>query len=314
MPSRQVHSPGGGRFRHKAAFYHGLDGLATEVLPFIQQGVDAGEPVIVAMLPDRIETLEQSLGPDAARVRFLDMAEIGANPARILPAWRHFVESEAGRGGFRGVGEPIWPERRADELVECRLHEALLNVAFDEGPAWQLMCPYDMDALPSKVLEDAMRTHPDVSGDLRRVADYGGHQQAADAFAAELSTRPQWADEIPFRTRDLLALRRVVGRLASRAGLPQAICEDLVLATHELAANSLKHGGGSGLLRSWSEPAAFVIEVSDSGTITDPLVGRDLGSAMTASGRGLWMANQLCDLVQVRSTPLGTVVRLFAWL
>jgi hypothetical protein len=48
--------------------------------------------------------------------------------------------------------------------------------------------------------------------------------------------------------------------------------------------------------------------------ITDPLVGRGLLSDVTEHGRGIWMANQLCDLVQIRSSSFGTTVRLFAWL
>ena len=90
--------------------------------------------------------------------------------------------------------------------------------------------------------------------------------------------------------------------------------DDLVLAAHELATNSVLHGGGAGLLRSWSQPGAFVVEIADAGLIKDPLVGRDLLHDLAETGRGVWMANQLCDLVQVRSGSAGTVVRLFAWL
>ena len=32
------------------------------------------------------------LGPQEASVRYADMAEVGANPARIIPAWRDFVD------------------------------------------------------------------------------------------------------------------------------------------------------------------------------------------------------------------------------
>ena len=42
---------------------------------------------------------------------------------------------------------------------------------------------------------------------------------------------------------------------------------------------------------------------------TEPLVGRER-PAGPAGGYGLWLANQLCDLVQVRSFPAGSVVRL----
>ena len=31
-------------------------------------------------------------------------------------------------------------------------------------------------------------------------------------------------------------------------------------------------------------------------------------------GRGLFLVHQLCDLVQLRSSPSGTTVRLFTWL
>jgi anti-sigma regulatory factor (Ser/Thr protein kinase) len=84
----------------------------------------------------------------------------------------------------------------------------------------------------------------------------------------------------------------------------------MVLCADELAANSLLHGGGDGVLLLWREPDALVCEVSDSGTIADPLVGRASPSVDQLGGRGVWLANQLCDLVQVRSDASGTVVRL----
>ena len=50
--------------------------------------------------------------------------------------------------------------------------------------------------------------------------------------------------------------------------------------------------------------------MADDGVIADPLVGRQTPSPERAGGRGLWLANQLCDLVQIRSGASGTVVRL----
>jgi len=247
-------------------------------------------------------------------VDFVDMAELGRNPARIIPAWRRFLADAPDSSSPRGVGEPIWAGRRPAEIVECRLHESLLNVAFDEGPGWQLMCPYDVEALPGWVVKDAMLTHPVVAPELDRLAGYGGHQHATDAFAEPLTDPPAYADEVPFGSGDLSALRAIVERLCARAGLSPEVGDDMVLAAHELAANSLQHGGGSGLLRSWTDTDAFVVEVIDSGKITDALVGRDLTPSEIENGRGVWMANHLCDLVQLRSTPSGTVVRLFAWL
>jgi anti-sigma regulatory factor (Ser/Thr protein kinase) len=106
----------------------------------------------------------------------------------------------------------------------------------------------------------------------------------------------------------------VVRRLCEMSRLPQDVLEDLVLAAHELATNSVLHGAGDGVLRGWHESHALVLEIADDGVITDPLVGREQALPLAEGGRGVWMANQLCDLVQVRSSPRGTVVRLHTWL
>ena len=42
----------------------------------------------------------------------------------------------------------------------------------------------------------------------------------------------------------------------------------------------------------------------------DPLVGRVKPVPTQVGGRGLWLANQFCDLVQIRSGDDGTAVRL----
>jgi hypothetical protein len=49
--------------------------------------------------------------------------------------------------------------------------------------------------------------------------------------------------------------------------------------------------------------------VRDRGTVVDPLAGRVRPPPGADRGRGLWLANQLSDLVQIRATPEGTAVR-----
>jgi anti-sigma regulatory factor (Ser/Thr protein kinase) len=67
------------------------------------------------------------------------------------------------------------------------------------------------------------------------------------------------------------------------------------------------------VLSFWREPDALVVEIRDRGRIDDALVGRGPLDLDAESGRGIWIANQLCDLVQVRSGPDGTQVRLWTW-
>jgi anti-sigma regulatory factor (Ser/Thr protein kinase) len=316
------------RFRHAAAFYTGLDGLAGLVAPFVQEGLRHEESVLVALLPDRIAAVEKALGSDASDVEFVDMGDLGRNPARLIPLWQRFVDRARGRPA-RGVGEPVWRGRRSTEVAECVLHESLLNVAFDGGPPWRLMCPYDAQELPEWTLAEARRTHPIVAGSpgcASRPASeapspamtptklYQGARQAVAGFTAPLPEPPADVDAVPFGPADLAVLRGVVRRLCRQAGLAGDTVDDLVLAVHELAANSVGHAGGEGTVLAWTEPGAFVLEVRDGGTIENPLVGRELALGCSEGGRGIWMANQLCDLVQVRSNRTGTAVRISTWL
>ncbi|WP_167880552.1 anti-sigma factor RsbA family regulatory protein [Nocardioides guangzhouensis] len=301
-------------FTHEVVFYDGPDEHARAVLPFIVEGLERDERVVVALLPDATAEVDGALGGDSG-VEFLDMAELGANPARIIPAWHSLLHGR-GERGIRGVGEPLWQGRRPPEVAEAQLHEALLNVAFDDGPGWRLLCPYDARSLPDDVLAEARRSHPVVYDPDAEPATspYAGHRHAHRTFAEGLPVPPADAVRIEFEATDLATLRGVVRRVAAAARVGDDAGDDLVLATHELAMNSVQHGGGHGVLLTWQDPDALVVEVRDTGVIDDPLVGRTMPDFGSVSGRGIWMANQLCSLVQVRSGREGTQVRLHSWL
>lgn len=288
-------------------------GIARRTGAFLRDAVEAEEPALVVVDAAKIALLREELGDAAGGVQFADMAEAGTNPARIIPAWREFVTRSAPTGRrLRGIGEPIWPERTAAELVECERHESLLNVAFAGSPSWWLLCPYDTEALPAAVLDGARRTHPFVleAGVSHESADYYGLSAIGAPFAEPLPDPPASALELAFGHGPLEALRWLVGRAAEEAGLVATRAADLVLAVHELATNTVRHGGGRGTLRIWREPEALVCEVSDSGRLDQPLAGRERPLAAQPGGRGLWLVNQLCDLAQIRCFEAGSVVRL----
>jgi anti-sigma regulatory factor (Ser/Thr protein kinase) len=308
-----LNHPGSGDFRHTALLYAGDDGFVEGTAPFVRQGLERGEPVLVMVPGRKIAPLRSALGRDADEVHFADMTEVGANPARIIPAWREFVGARAREGTrLRGIGEPIWAGRSPDELVECQRHESLLNVAFEGRAAMDLLCPYDLLALPDDVIEEARRSHPTVcsgTGPLCDSAEYIGVEHAAAPFSAPLPPAPRDAPELGFDRDTLDAMRGFTFAHARHAGLDPARCEDLVIAVNELASNSIKHGGGRGVLRIWSEDASVVAEVADRGKIDRPLAGREQPTSDQVGGHGLWLVNQLCDLLQMRTYSAGSVVR-----
>ncbi len=303
-------SPSAAGFSHRALIYSDADEFVAGALPFLLAGLEAGEAALVAVGPQRAAQLREALGGDAGAVRFLPMRELGRNPARIIPAWREFVDAHDGRP-VRGVGEPVWPGRDAAELEECHRHEALLNLAFAAPPSWSLLCPYDALALDESVLRSVLRTHPEVvdgAGSPRAC----GAAEVGDCFAGELSAPSAAAELFAFDRGSLREVRSRVGHAARLAGLTMDRAADLVAAAAELAANSVGHGGGAGRLRIWPHGRTLLVEVEDAGHLTEPLAGRRRPPPTQERGRGLWLANQLCDLVQIRSGPRGTTVRLHA--
>jgi anti-sigma regulatory factor (Ser/Thr protein kinase) len=300
-------------FAHEALLYAGADEFVAATASFIREGVEAGEPVLVVVGAGKIARLREELNGHGDGVLFADMADVGANPARIIPAWQAFVaEHLRDDRPVRGIGEPIWAGRSRDEVVECQRHESLLNLAFADAPAWRLLCPYDTSALDDAVIAEALRSHPIVVRSGRRVASdqYRGLGGPARPFDLPLPEPPFDTVELPFDGAHLAGSRQFVTRRAVDAGLSSGQTHDLVLAVNEILTNSIRHGGGGGTLRMWQDDGRIVCEVEDRGQITDPLVDRRRPDPNQPGGRGLWMANQLCDLVQLRSPGNGTVVRL----
>jgi anti-sigma regulatory factor (Ser/Thr protein kinase) len=303
-------------FRHDALFYAGDQGFVASVAPLISRAIDADEAMLVVVSPEKIDLLRSEVGAVPDAVAFADMTGVGQNPARLLPLWSEFAAEHAGDvSAFRGIGEPVWNERSQAELAECSRHEALLNLAFAEPPAtWSLLCPYDRGTLPRAVLDEAERNHPHLVDDgIRRPsAAYRGLDDVEQPFDDPLSEPAVAARVVRFGPgpESLRSVRLDVIEMAHTFELDPARTADLVLVVNEVTTNSVRHGGGSGLLRIWVEGGTLLFEVRDAGVIEDPFAGRARPLADRGSGFGLWLANQLCDLVQIRSGDDGSTIRM----
>ena len=298
-------------FRHEALFYAGDGEFVTAVSSFVREGVHAGEPVLVIVPGPKIEMLRWSLQGEAVNVRFEDMTEMGRNPGRVISLWRDFAAEHRSAPNIRGVGEPVWPGRTADELVECERHEHLLNLAFADAPLW-ILCPYDTTTVDPSVIAEATRNHHATS-DRRPVLANVPIRLGADIrhpLQGALGDPPEGAAAVHFDEDGLGNVRTAVTRLAERHELSKEAREGLVLALNEVATNSVRYGGGQGEFRAWTTDDSLVCEVRDGGVIADPLVGRLRPEPTADRGFGLWLANHLCDLVQIRSGSAGSVVRL----
>lgn len=316
MPVDADHQPEHARFRHEALLYRTPDEFVTGVGGFVCDALAAEEPVLVAVGAERAEALRAALESDlrgrSDDVLFADMAELGRNPARIIPAWRDFLTSHEGAGRrVRGVGEPVWPGRSHAELLEAQRHEVLLSIAFTDLDDFWLICPYDVDNLHAEVIQEAFRSHPWIheGGAIRPSATHEPVTTMPSRLEDPLKEPPDTAVRRGFSGTELSDVRHELDAWATSQGMSPSRADLLVLAVNELTTNSVEHGGGRGELLVWPEDGVLVAEVRDGGYIDAPLVGRIRPDRKQPSGRGIWLVNHVCDLVEVRSSPEGTVAR-----
>ena len=297
------------RLRHGAFFYRTPAEFAAAVLGFVQDGVDAGDAVLVAATGPSLVQLRAQLDGLSERVTWADMAGTGVNPRRITATMRAFADDHDGQP-LRYVQEPAWPARPPAELCEVIRHEALVNLALSGMPA-SVLCAYDTRLEPA-ALASAERVHPLL---VRQ-----GHWQPSRAYSPAvlvprecdqpLGLPPASAPVLTYR-EDQAAVRRFAAEHASQAGMPDDRVMDLVIAIGELAGNTLVHTRGPGTLALWVTGGEFIAQLHDGGEIADPLAGSSRPDpAAPGGGRGLWVVHQLCDLVEIRSGPAGTTTRL----
>lgn len=287
-------------FQHDAFVYIDDEEFVRFAGPFLRDGLAAGDVVLAAVPGERIALLRRDLGAQADRISFVDITTIGRNPARIIPLWADLLSRHPGRA-VRGLGEPAYPGRTETELAEAEFHETLLNVAFDHSGPFRLRCPYS-----ASIKVDPTDTHPRRAG----CAEGGWAEAARKTFSTPLPAVPGYAERVEFGLAELTAVRRWAADWARSHGLSRDGVDDLTLALHEICTNSIRFGGGRGVLSLWTADCALICDIADHGLIDDLLVGRVLPPVDGLGGRGVWLANQLCDLVQIRSGAGGTQVRL----
>lgn len=298
---------------HAALLYSTPAELDAGVTEFVRDGARDGEPVLVACSGPSLQRLRSRLD-DVGPVTWTDLAGAQINPRRITAAIRAFAEQHPGRP-VRCVQELVWYSRSREGIREMIRHEALINLVLARAPV-AVLCGYGSapDAGPpadAGPLASVERTHPFLagSGPWRPNPSYAGNVTVPPECDEPLTAPPLGAVALRYRDNQA-SVRDLAADQARRAGMAPDRVRDLVLAVGELAINTLAHTSGPGTFTIWAAGGEVICQVQDSGHITDPLAGTHLPSPLDGGGaRGLWVVNQLCDLVEIRTSPEGTTVR-----
>ena len=86
-------------FHHEAFFYAGDEEFLAEAVPYLEEGVAAGETVLVVLPEPRLRMVRESMGAAAEAMEFWSMAVVGRNPGRLIAAWRDFLGYLRSRAG-----------------------------------------------------------------------------------------------------------------------------------------------------------------------------------------------------------------------
>jgi anti-sigma regulatory factor (Ser/Thr protein kinase) len=294
--------------RHVALFYRDQAEYRSQILDFVRGGLARGEPSYLVLPDDEARLLGDQLGAGPGVLQCADAAAIGRNPARLIPDLQAFIDKHAGRR-VHLIGQPAWPGRSAAEICEIIRHEALINLAFSRTRA-TILCAYDVTRLEPSTITGAHFTHREYLGDGQPIAAtvHGVPWQFPPDCDEPLPPPPGTAEILGYET-DLAPVRRLVERHVRTTRLSDERAADLVLAASEVAANTLGHTKAGGTLQVWHDEHEIACQAQDQGWIADPLAGR-IRRGPDSRGHGLFLVNHVCDLVEIRSTPTGTTVRM----
>jgi anti-sigma regulatory factor (Ser/Thr protein kinase) len=300
---------------HEAIFYSSDDDLLAVAVPFLTEGMVAGEPTVVALTEKNTATVRAAL-PAADGLTFLADDDVYARPAAAIRSYRAMMTSYVARGAgqIRILGE-VPTAALGVTWDSWARYESAINRVYDDFPLWSL-CAYDTRITPAAALADVARTHP-------RSATTDGRHLRSDAYADPLAylsedrmvppdplelTVPavELTDPLP------LAARRAV-RAVDHGRLTLAEVEDLVVAVSEVVTNAIWHGRPPVVVRIWPATDRTVVTVTDGGAgPKDPFAGLVPASAVSSGGRGLWITHLSCNHVTASRTGDSFTVRLTA--
>ncbi|GAA3453532.1 sensor histidine kinase [Dactylosporangium matsuzakiense] len=299
---------------HEAAFYGSDDEFLAVVVPFLRDGVAAGEPTVSLFGPHNQRLVRSVFGPDSG-VEFIDGGRHYLRPASAIRRHRDMLARyvDAGAVQIRIAGDVPHPGVGVPWEWWAR-YESAVNEVYDEFPMYGL-CPYDTRTAPREILDDVQRTHTHMVGADGHRRPSGMYQPPRQFLTSGVTswTEPlqsaapaiELLDPSPARARD------AVGALRAVAALSEEEFEGLVVAVSEAVTNAIRHGLAPVHLRGWARGGRAVVTVTDAGPgPANPVAG--LMPDREPGGLGLWLMHQLCAYVSLQRGPEGFTVRLVA--
>jgi anti-sigma regulatory factor (Ser/Thr protein kinase) len=303
---------------HAAALVGSDDELLAAAVPFVEEGLLAGDLTVLACEPETAALIAGVLGETARPVENdprVSLLGVRAPDAfGVTRQWLARAADDSSSGWLRVLGQVHFGPEPATWREGLR-YEAAANALLDGCPL-TAMCLYDRRLLTPEVLDSATRTHPELVSGGRRAANHAYCDPAEYLAALPVPREPVEGTPPVLAVDDapaLAGLRHAMGAVLTAHVPVREQREDLHLATSEVAANAFRHGRRPVSARIWTDGQRMVCTISDSGTgFGDPLAGfrPAHGDDLSRGGMGLWLARKLWDCVDLLPGPAGLTVRL----
>ena len=299
---------------HEAGFYRSDAEFRALIVPFAEEGIAAGEPVIIGY-DDRKSALLRSWLSDPSAVEFIRDASLYATPARAIATYRRLFEFHAamGAGQIRIAGDVPHPGN-GGRFEGWDRYEAAVNTVWQDFPVWG-RCLYDITTAPPAVVDVVERTHPRIVSPSGQRRESGRYQ---DALAFEGLPYVPDPLEGSTPTADLVNQPAAEARhtLAAivRSRVPGPVLQDLLIGVTEAVTNAQRHGRPPVTVRIWAGDDRIVVTVHDTGHgPADRRAGLVPVPSSTPDrhrGLGLWVMHQLDIDVTLGHADDGCTVRL----
>jgi anti-sigma regulatory factor (Ser/Thr protein kinase) len=286
-------------------------------LPFLDDGLRAGDLVALTCPPDTVAIICAALGERSAEVESEPgISLLGARAPDALSLSGRYLERARGSGSGRLrvlAGIDFGPDP-ADWREGLR-YESVTNRMLSAEPV-DALCLYDRRRLSEQVVASMSATHPQVVHGSAWSANPRFQDPVTYVPSLPLPREPVEDDAPVFAIEDapdLASLRRSLAAVLTARVPDRDQREDLHYGAAEIASNAFRHGVRPVSAKVWSDDGLLICAITDSGTTyTDPFSGfvPAHGPDLGRGGMGLWLARKLWDHVDVVPGPESLTVRL----
>ena len=311
MVKKAAHQPG--RF-HEVGFYRSDAEFRALILPFVEEGVAAGQPVVIGYDGHKASLLRSWVSdPDA--VCFITDSSLYSTPAEAIAAsWQMFERfAESGATQIRIAGD-VPHEGIGGRFAGWDCYESAINTVWDQFPVWS-RCLYDAGLTAPRVVDVAERTHPRIVLPSGRYQPSLRYQDPAafEPLAPDADPLEGQAPALVLTDPSAFQARHAVASIG-HGRLTDLVLRDLMIGVSEAVSNAGRHGRPPVTVRIWAASERMLVRVHDTGPGPGhPLAGLSPAWARPGlRGAGLWLIHMLgLDAALIR-TQDGFTVRLAA--